>query len=187
MKKVLMLFVILYLAACAKAPVEEMENAAAALTRAENDPDAAAYGEGALVRARNALAAMRTEAEAKRYDAAKTYAAEVVAAAEAALTEGRAAAARVREEAEELLTRLSASLAEAGTAITAAREKKLPLDYEGLSQRLEAARRETEQAAMAAAGNKYREALEKGRGARSIISEIMSILSEEAAVLSRKK
>jgi hypothetical protein len=187
MKKLLPIFVILCLAACAKAPVEEMDNAAAALTRAENDPDAAAYGESALTRARNALAAMRTEAEAKRYDAAKTYAAEVVAAAEEAVKEGRAAAARVREEAEELLTRLSAALAETETAIRAAREKGLSLDYEGLSQSLETARRGAEQASMAAAENKYREALEKGRGARSIISEIMTILSEEASVLSRKK
>jgi hypothetical protein len=187
MKKLLPVFMILCLAACAKPPVEEMDHAAAALTRAENDPDAAVYGGSALVRARNALTTMRTEAEAKRYDAAKTYAAEAAAAAEEAVKEGQAAAVRAREEAEEFLARLSVSLAEAEAAIRAAREKKLPLDYEGLSQSLEAARRGAEQAAMAAAGNDYRGALERGKSVRSGIGEIMSVLSEKAPVLSRKK
>ena len=76
-----------------------MENAEAALVRAENDPDAAAYAGNTLLRARDALASMRAEAEAKRYDAAKTYAAEAVNAAEKAVNDGRAAAARAGEEA----------------------------------------------------------------------------------------
>ncbi|MDR2098314.1 MAG: DUF4398 domain-containing protein, partial [Spirochaetaceae bacterium] len=55
---------------CAKPPVEEMNNAIAAVSRAENDPDVVNYAANALARAREALSQMQSAADAKRYDEA---------------------------------------------------------------------------------------------------------------------
>ncbi|MDR2619091.1 MAG: hypothetical protein LBC62_09500, partial [Treponema sp.] len=82
---------IIFLGGCAKPPTEEMEAATEALIRAENDPDAVAFGETSLNRARDAIFRMRQEANAKRYDAAKSYAVEAVSAAGKAVIDGRAA------------------------------------------------------------------------------------------------
>ncbi|MDR2102358.1 MAG: DUF4398 domain-containing protein, partial [Treponema sp.] len=70
---------------CAKPPTEEMNNAAAAVTRAENDADAVTYAGNLLVRARDTLTRMQIEAEAKRYDAARALAAEAISAADKAI------------------------------------------------------------------------------------------------------
>jgi hypothetical protein len=81
---------------CAKPPTEEMDAASAAVTRAENDPDAVTYAGNSLARAREALNRMSVEADSKRYDAAKSFAAEAIAAADKAISDGRAGAARAK-------------------------------------------------------------------------------------------
>jgi hypothetical protein len=184
---VLWVFLLLGLGACAKPPVEEMDQAVSAVTRAENDPDAAVYAEDTLIRARDALASMRTEAEAKRYEAAKTFAAEAVNAAEKAIADGRAAAVRAREEAAALLALLPDAIAETERMIRTAAENKLSLDFDALWGELENARRTAEQAEIAAAGNKPREALEKGSAVRTTLSDIRTKLSQGATAASRKK
>jgi len=88
---------------CAKPPTEDMNNAAEAVTRAENDKDAVTYAFNSITRAKDALARMNVEADAKRYDAAKSYAAEAIAAAERAIADGRAGAERARNEASALV------------------------------------------------------------------------------------
>jgi hypothetical protein len=165
-----------------------MENAEAALTRAENDPDAAAYAEDSLIRARDARNRMRAEAEAKRYDTAKSYAAETVNASEKAIADGRSAAVRAREDAANLIATLKDSLAETERALAAARE--IPgsnLDFEALDNDLEAARRLIAQAELTAAGNRPREAMEQGRSARAALGGIMARISAGAREVSRKQ
>jgi hypothetical protein len=184
---VLPALLLLGLGACAKPPTEEMDQAVSAVTRAENDPDAAAYAENTLLRARDALASMRTEAEAKRYDTAKTYAAQAVSAAEKAVADGRAAAARAREEAAALLALLPEAIAETDRMIRAAAGKKIPFDFDALLEELEHARRTAGQAEVAAAGGKPREALEKGGLVRTTLSDIRMKLSEGVMVVARKK
>ncbi|MDR2184357.1 MAG: DUF4398 domain-containing protein [Treponema sp.] len=191
MKKLSCLWAVMMIAlsfgGCAKAPVEEMDNAAAAVTRAENDPDAAAYAQETLILARNALANMQNEAAEKRYDSARAYAAEAVRAAERAVSDGRAGAGRAREEAAALLALLPGAIAETGQTLRAAEGKKLDLDLEALETDMEYVRRTADQAAAAAAADRNKEALELGQAARSALSQINAAISEAAVLASRKK
>jgi flagellar biosynthesis/type III secretory pathway protein FliH len=178
----------LSLLACAKPPTEEMENAASAVTRAENDPDAVTYAGSTLTRARDALNRMRAEAESKRYDAAKNYAAEAVSAAEKAIADGRAAAAQAREEASALLGQVKTSLEETGKSLENAKEvKNTNLDFNALDQDYDSARRNTAQAELSLAGNNYQDSIEKSRTARGILSGIDTRLAGAVTAVSRKK
>ena len=178
----------LSLLACAKPPTEEMENAASAVTRAENDPDAVTYAGSTLTRAREALNRMRTEAESKRYDAAKNYAAEAINAAEKAIADGRAAAARAREEASTLLGQVKTSLEETGKSLEHAKElRNTALDFNALDQDYDSAQRNTAQAEVSLAGNKYQDSVEKSRTARGILSGIDAELAGAVTSVSRKK
>ncbi|MDR0377407.1 MAG: hypothetical protein LBH70_06385, partial [Spirochaetaceae bacterium] len=137
---------IVFLGGCAKPPTEEMEAASEALIRAENDPDAVAFGETSLNRARDAVFRMRQEANAKRYDAAKSYAAEAVGAAEKAISDGRAAAQRAREEVAALIAGVQNSLTETEGLLSNAKQNNLNLDYEALGRNIEDARDTVRQA-----------------------------------------
>lgn len=181
------LALVLTLGACAKPPAEEMNNAREAVTRAENDANAVLYAAGTLARARDALNRMDAEANSKRYDAAKTYATEAVTAAERAIVDGRAGAARARDEAASLVAGLRPAIAETGQGLKAAESAKLDLDYSVLNQDLETARFNTEQAEVALSGDQYQEALNKGRSAREGLNNIDQQLSTAAMAVSRRK
>jgi hypothetical protein len=178
---------IVTLGGCAKPPAEEMDKAVEAVTRAENDANAVAYAGGTLVRARDALNRMRTEADSKRYDAAKTYASEAVTAAERAIAEGQAGAVRAREDAAAVVSSLGPAVAETDQGIKAARTARLALDYNALDQEFDAARGSADQAEVALAGNQYQTALDKGRSALAGLSNINQKLSEAVMATSRKK
>jgi dsDNA-specific endonuclease/ATPase MutS2 len=177
---------ILSLEGCAKPPTEEMEAATEALIRAENDPDAVAFGETSLNRARDAIFRMRQEANAKRYDAAKSYAAEAISAAEKAINDGRAAAQRAREEAAGLLATVKNSLAETEGLLSNAWQNGLKLDYEALDRDLEDVRRTLAQAEASATANP-REALDKGQAARAALSDIRNRISQGVRETTAKK
>jgi hypothetical protein len=173
---------------CAKPPTEEMEAAKAAVTRAENDADAVIYAGNTLARAREALNRMSVEADSKRYDAAKSFATEAVAAADKAVSDGRAGAARAREEASSLITLVRTGISETGDAIQAAwTSGKVGLDYGAINRDLETVRRTADQAEVSLAGNNYQEALDRGRSARAGLSDINQKLSAAATAASRKK
>jgi vacuolar-type H+-ATPase subunit I/STV1 len=178
----------LIIGACAKPPTEEMNNAAAAVTRAENDTDAVTYAGSTLSRARDALSRMQTEAESKRYDAAKTSAAEAIAAADKAIADGRSGAVRAQEEAASLVEGLTPAIAETEQAIRSARAKgNVQLDFNSVNQDFAAARLTADQAAVSLAGNNYQDALDKGRSARAGLSDINARVSSAATAASRKK
>jgi vacuolar-type H+-ATPase subunit I/STV1 len=165
-----------------------MENAASAVTRAENDPDAVLYAEGTLSRARDALNRMRSEAESKRYDAAKSFAAEAISAAEKAITDGRAAAGRAQEEAASLLRQVKTSLEETGKSLENAKTvANIDLDFNALDQDYDSARRTTAQAEVSMAGNNYQDSADKSRAARGILSGVNTRIAGAAAGVSRKK
>jgi hypothetical protein len=173
---------------CAKPPTAEMEAAAAAVTRAENDPDAVIYAGNSLVRAREALGRMQTEAESKRYDSAKSYAAEAIAAADKAVVDGQAGAARAKEEAAALVASVKAGVSETGAAIRAAQSSgQVGVDFPAINRDFETVRRTADQAEVSLAGNNYQDALDKGRSARAGISDINQKLSSAATAASRKK
>jgi hypothetical protein len=178
----------LILAGCAKPPTAEMEAAETALTRAENDADAAAFGESSLLRARDAAARMRTESRAKRYDAAKTAAAEVVAAADRAISDGRSGANRAREEAAALVTTLRSDLVVTENSLTSAKSvPNVPLDFPALDRDLGQARNQVDQTQASVNANRPREALERGRAARSALGDIQTRIADGVRAAGRKK
>jgi hypothetical protein len=177
----------LLMGACAKPPQAEMDKAIDAVARAESDADAVTYGGSSLVRARDAVSRMNAEANAKRYDAAKTHAAEAVAAAEKAIADGRAGAARVRNEATALVAGLRPSATETEQGIKSARAAGLALNFAALNRDFNDAKLNVEQAEAALAGSQYQEALDKGRIAQAGLSDINMRLSAAATPVSRKK
>jgi hypothetical protein len=172
---------------CAKPPVAEMDSAREAVMRAENDRDAVVYGGGSLARARDSLRRMEVEANSKRYDAAKTLAAEAIAAAEKAIADGKTGAVRAREEAAALLSGLKPAIEETEQGINAARTAAMDLDYTELDQELTGARRDTQDAENAMADSEYQNALDKGRKARAALSDINYKLTNAVTAASRKK
>jgi hypothetical protein len=175
------------IAGCAKPPTEEMNNAVEAVTRAENDNDAVIYAANSIARARDALGRMNTEAASKRYDAAKSYAAEAIAIAERAIEEGRAGAARARDEAEALVSELPPLITETEQGINAAKKAGLPLDFESINNGFDTACRNADQARSALSSDRYDDALKFGRSARSDLNGITQQLSNAATSASRKK
>jgi PBP1b-binding outer membrane lipoprotein LpoB len=175
-------------AGCAKPPVAEMEAAATAVTRAENDADAATYAGSALSRARDALNRMKAEAESKRYDTAKSYAAEAISAADKAVADGKAGAARAREEASALVNSVKTSLVETEKSIGSAKAvKNINLNFNSIDRDFENARRTTVQAEASLGGANYQDALDKGRSARGILSDITTKIAGATVSVSRKK
>jgi hypothetical protein len=177
---------ITFLGGCAKPPAEEMAAADEALIRAENDPDAVVFGETSLNRARDAVFRMKQEANAKRYDAAKSYAAEAVSAAEKAISDGQAAARRAREEAAALVSSVKNSFTETEGLLSNAQQNGLNLDYEALDRAMKDVRGAAEQAE-AAAAVRPREAIDKAQAARAALSDIRGRISQGVRETSSKK
>ena len=172
---------------CAKPPLAEMENAREAVFRAENDEDAVIYGGSTLARARDSIRRMQIEADEKRYDSAKTYAAEAVAAADRAIAEGKAGAARARDEAAALLAGLVPALEDAERNINGAQYSNLDMDYDALRRDLNNANDTLDGAQTDQAQGRYNDAVEKGMDVRSTVGSINLRISDAATASSRKK
>jgi hypothetical protein len=165
-----------------------MDNAAAALTRAENDPDAVAYGSPSIIRARDALANMKAEAAAKRYDSAKTYAQEVISAANRAIEDGKSGVQRARDEASNLLIGVRASLGETKKNIDAAKGvKNIELDFDSIDRDYNTAKTQTDQAESAFNGTDYPGSIEKSQSSRSLLGNINTKITQASIATSRKK
>jgi hypothetical protein len=178
----------LILAACAKPPAEEMNAAENAVIRAENDADAVAYAGNTLIRARDALSRMRDEADAKRYDAAKNYAAEAISAAAKAVEDGKTGAARAREEAVSLLNSLGAPLAEAAASLDAAQGvPNINLDFDSLSDEIDLARSTYDDARQSFAADEYRDTVTKCQNVRSLLADVNGKITQAAQAASRKQ
>jgi hypothetical protein len=177
-----------FMSGCAKPPTEEMEAAEAALVRAENDPDAVAYGSPSIARARDALSNMRSEAAAKRYDSAKTYAQDAIAAAERAIADGRTGAQRARDEASAALNGALNSLGETQRNIDAAKGVQgIQLDFDSIDGDYASARNQTDQAQSSLTAANYRDSLEKSQSARSLLGNINTRISQASIATSQKK
>jgi hypothetical protein len=172
---------------CAKPPLTEMENAREAVFRAENDEDAVIYAGGTLARARDAVRRMQVEADSKRYDAARTRAEEAIDAAQRAITEGKAGAARARDEAASLLAGLGTAIEDAERNINGAHSSMLDLDYDGLNGDLNAANDTLYLAQADHEQGMYQDAIEKGRDVRSTVGDINQKISNAAGASSPKK
>jgi ribosome-binding protein aMBF1 (putative translation factor) len=172
---------------CAKAPIEEMQNAAAAVTRAENDPNVPLYAANTLARAREALANMQSESESKRYDQARSYAQEAVTNADKAISDARAAADRARNDSATALNALRNAVSETENAISQARRSNLRLDYGTIDGEFKAAQVIAQEAENAAAQNRYRDVVERSNTARTALGAITSRIGQTSIAVTRKK
>lgn len=185
---ILALSAALVLGACAKPPVEDMDNAAAAVARAESDNDAATYAANTIARARDALSTMRAEAEAKRYDEAKRLAAETIVLAERAIQDGRNAVSRVREEAAQAITIMDNAINETNSAIEGARTaKQKGINFQEIDREFMDTKAEGDRARNANNEKRYREAVDGSSNVRSRLSNITARIGEVAIETSRKK
>jgi len=157
---------------CAKPPLAEMESAREAVFRAENDANAATYAAGSLARARDALRRMQTEADSKRYDAARTNAAEAIAAAEKAIADGKVGAERAKDEAASLVAGLRPEIDETSRNVNGARYRQLSLDYNTIDGQLKNAHDATDQAEADQVEGKYKDAIDRARGVRADLTDI---------------
>jgi hypothetical protein len=176
------------LAGCAKPPVEEMNNAIAAVSRAENDPDVVNYAANSLLRAREALAQMQAEAEAKRYDAAKRLAGDAQALAEKAISDSREAVLRIKGEAESAITVMQNAITETTQTLDKARRSSpAGVNIAQLDQDFATAQNNADQAVIAQNESRYRDAIDTSQRVRSALSAITSSLSQAVISASRKK
>ncbi|GHV72948.1 hypothetical protein AGMMS49940_02500 [Spirochaetia bacterium] len=142
------------------------------LTRAENDPDAVAYGSPSIIRARDAMANMRSEAAADHYESAKTYAQEVIAATEKAIADGKTGAQRARVEATNLLNSARTMLEETQKNIETARSRNIRMDFTAINGDFNNARTQVDQAQTALTNADFRGSIEKSQSARAILGSI---------------
>ncbi|MDR2468018.1 MAG: DUF4398 domain-containing protein [Spirochaetaceae bacterium] len=174
--------------ACAKPPVEDMDNAAAAVTRAENDHDVSQYASNALARARDSLNSMRAEADAKRYNEAKRLAAETVALAERAIQDGRNAAIRARDEAANAISIMEAAITDADQTIENARTvRQRNVNFDEIDRDFMGVKASADLARGANSEKRYREAVDGSAMVRTQLSGITARIGEAAISVSRKK
>jgi len=178
---VLLVFVI----GCETPPVAEMDNAREIVFRAENDPNAALYAAGTLARARDALQRMEDESSNKRYDAAKTYAAEAISLAERAMADGRIGASRVRDTSNTLVSDLRYDIEETERNINGARYSLLVLDYDELDKEIIDAHNAADRAEVNQAAGRHQEAIDIARDVRTNLSNINDRVA--GAATARKK
>jgi hypothetical protein len=173
---------------CAELPKKEMEDAVAAVTQAENDPDAVLYGELALTRAKTALARMQEEASAKRYQSAKNLALDAINSAAKARADGRTGAARAQDEAGRALSDVKNLMTETERNLETAKSLgNLDANFEALEERLANARETVASAELDFSNGNYRDVQEKCRAARFTLNGVNGELSRAVQVSSRKK
>jgi phenylalanyl-tRNA synthetase alpha subunit len=193
------IFAVLAVSACAKPPTAEMENAAVAVTRAENEPNILDYAENTLKQAQNSLARMNEAANNKKFDEAKLLAQEASNLAERAISEARAGAEKAASDAitisqrdgadaENLINSVKSSISEAEQALKNAQTvRNIELNTNAIAYEINAAKDLIEDAENSLASKNYNEAENSAVDARSAVSSAMSLIAEAARESSRKK
>jgi vacuolar-type H+-ATPase subunit D/Vma8 len=185
LKYIFLIFSVLLLAvACAKPPTADMDSAREAVSRAANDPDVVKYGSNSLSLAQSALINMQAAADSKRYDDAKSYAANATMLAERAVTEARAEGVRLKNEAAFVISGLKPEIEETSKNVNGARYSLLDLDYDTLDRTIVNAYDTSDQAEVDQALGKYQDALNKANGVRSDLSNINNMVAN--AVVRKK-
>lgn len=157
---------------CMRPPQEEMANARDAVFRAENDPYALLFARPVLSRARDALARMESEAEDRRFDAARIHAAEAISLAERAIAEGRLGSERASEDAAAALNGLRIEVIEAERNVNGARYSLLDLNYDELERDIMNAHLAVDRAEDSYAEGRYHETIDIARTVRADLLDI---------------
>jgi HEPN domain-containing protein len=172
---------------CTQPPTEEMNEAEEAVTRAENNPDAVNYAGNLVERAKESLALMYEEADAKRYDSAINYANEAIDMAERAITEGSGQAWLKKNEATSVMSSVGSQIAETEERIDKAKAAKLPLDYGSIDNEFDSVQRTFSQARSAMNGGRYQESIFLSNNLRSSLNSINQKLGTTVMEVVRKK
>jgi len=179
---------VLAFSACAAPPLDEMQRARDAVTRAENDADAVTYAGNLIIRARDALTRMQSEADSKNYGAAKEFATEAINNAERAISEGLAAKARAKTEADALLSSLQNLLAETQSSLDNARNvPNILLDFNALDKDMNQARDIYDEALQSFQAGNNLDAIAKGESDRALLSDINARINNAAFDTFRKQ
>ena len=182
------LALILGLGSCKFPPTEEMNRAFDAVMRADNDYDAVTYAPNTLARAREALGRMQMEADLKRFDEARSLAAEAVNLAERAIAEGKTGAVRARDEAANLLAIVGRELTETEAELEAAKNAGgLELDVASLEQDLAAAKGGYGDANECLTEEEYLDAIAKADSIRPVLADIRACINDAAMLATGKK
>jgi len=175
------------MAGCARPPTEEMNKAEEAVARAENDPDAVSYSGNLIAQAKESLAQMYEEADAKNFDAAINHANNATTYAERAISEGRSAAMRTRDDATTIMNGLRTQMLDTEHRIDNAKAANLPLDFNEIDRDFNSTQRTYDQAQSAMSGNRYQEAIFLSNNVRAGLNSINQKLGTSAMAVSRKK
>ena len=175
------------MAGCARPPTEEMNRAEEAVARAENDPDAVSYSGNLIAQAKESLALMYEEVDAKRYESAINHANNATTYAQRAIDEGRTAAMRTRDEATTIMSGLRTQMLDTERRIDNAKAADLPLDFDSIDREFNSTQRSYDQAQSAMSGNRYQEAIFLSNAVRAALNSINQKLGTTAMAVTRKK
>jgi len=173
---------------CAKPPTAEMDAANAAVAKAQADANVTQYAPESLKRATDSLAKMKAEADAKRYDNAKTLAQETIKLADQAIADGNAAMERAKDEADGLITSSKALVLEVTDALNSAKKvARIKLNFTDVTAQFNDAKATLAEAEKDQGNGNFKRAIEKGRTARTALSDILSAISSAVQAASKKK
>jgi hypothetical protein len=179
---------VLAIVSCAKPPLAEMDAATAAFAKAEADADTRAYAPDSLAKARDTISRMKSEADAKRYDAAKGLAKEATEASEKAIKDGASAKLKAKDDAAAAIQAAKTALADARNAFTGAKAvRRIKLDSKAVDLVLQDAAKDITAAEGDASKADYRAALTKAQGARTKLADILQKISEAVRAATAKK
>jgi hypothetical protein len=182
-----LLFSLALMTGCSREPTEEMNNAEEAVARAENDPNAVNYSGNLISRAKDSLALMYEEAEAKNYDAVINHANDAISFAERAINEGSGQAWLAKNEATAVMSNVGSQIQETEQRIDNAKAARLPLDFDSIDRDFDSAQRTYTQARSAMSGNRYQEAIFLSNNVKAGLNSINQKLGASAMEVSRKK
>jgi len=173
--------------ACAKPPTEEMDAAKAAIEQAEADNDVKLYAVSSLNRAKDMYNNMLSAAEQKLYDQAKQMANETVNLANQAIADGKNAAKRELQDAQNAITAMLSEIQKTNSTIESARAAKKPLDFASIDKDFANAKAKGAQAQSELNQKKYREARADAESVRAQLSDINAKIGQSVLSQSRKK
>lgn len=179
---------VITLGSCAKPPKAEVDAAVAAVARAEGDADVLMYAPESLARAKDSLAKMQKELEAKKYDAAKALAQETVQSAEKAIADGKSNKERAKSSATSTLSAVKTALDEAEKALAAAKKTRgVKFDFPAAAAEIDALKKSVASAEADFNNGAYKSALEKAESAQSKIRDLMNKIAEAVRAVGKKK
>lgn len=179
---------LLTLFSCAKPPTAEMDAATAAVAKAQSDTNVTLYAPDSLKRATDSLEKMKAESDAKRYDNAKTLAQETIALADQAIADGKAGLERAKDEAAGLIASGKSLVQEITNALTAAKKvARITLNFTDVNAQFNDAKALLAAAEQDQSNGNYIAAIEKGKNARTALSNILSSISSAVQATSKKK